>query len=228
LLVFLKAQQSPPQLSPNYCRGGIEPPSQQQEKNEDTNANTCSTTRKKKNLTPTIEKKRKEPPGAVRKNKQTAALKKAALNKEDERIKKTSSQQKSFTLKTNTAQEDPLVMSSVWFDIESEYGQQLSLYFGAEKLKKYLFQDGAKRFLKGTVARKSKQKGGRRFYDVQWESHDLGETSCELDPILTAIETAKEGQKRVERQKKQTKVVSPVLVVNTTPSSCSQKKYYIV
>jgi hypothetical protein len=183
-----------PAIISQLLQGGIERPSHQQEQ----------TTTKKKNLTPTIEKKRKEPPaGAVRnKTKQTAALKKAALNKEDRRIKKTSSQQKSFTLKTNTAQEDPLVMNSVWFDIESEYGQQLSLYFGAEKLHKYLFQDGAKRFLKGTVARKSKQKGGRRFYDVQWESHDLGETSCELDPILTAIETAKEGKKRVERQKR--------------------------
>jgi hypothetical protein len=119
-------------------------------------------------------------------NKKTAALKKAAtaLNKDDQRIKKSGSQQKSFTLKTNKAQEDALVMQSVWFDIQSQYGQELSIYFGAEKLKIYLFQDGAKQFLKGTVARKSKQKvGGGRFYDVQWESHDLGETSCELDPM---------------------------------------------
>jgi hypothetical protein len=100
--------------------------------------------------------KRKEPPGAVPNkktaalkkaatavpNKKTAALKKAAtaLNKEDQRIKKSSSQQKSFTLKTNKAQEDALVMQSVWFDIQSQYGQELSIYFGAEKLKNICFK----------------------------------------------------------------------------------------
>ena len=157
--------------------------------NEERNEEPRSTTAKKKKSATTSERKRKKPFEKEVTNTKTAglktvglntedkvtrtkptgevapkkipSLKKVSVNKDDERIKKTISQQKTFILKNSKAQADPLLMKSVWFDIASEYGQQLSQYFGAEKLKKYLFQDvSSKKYLKGTVARKLKQKGG--------------------------------------------------------------------
>jgi hypothetical protein len=147
---------------------------------------------------------RKAPPKEKKGSAKKAKTHRQAAELVPTKLKKSPAAQ-GFRLAATTGRQDPLIMKNVCF-LANDGGDGTKLvdhFGGVDEIQESLTSIDGKIYLFGNVVRKSNlpKKGNANVvaYDVQWEDLVLGETTIDLQVIVTAIDLSSRMRRREKR-----------------------------